>query len=366
MPLLHYLFWFGVAFLFLASVLPFSRIAHGAIRGLAFPRQQFFVLTLAMIPVALVGTAPQTGVFAIAVLVISAAVHVGYIVKFTPVWSQQSMAANLAELGDTDTHITLIAANVKQSNRDYQKLIDLIISEKPDIATALEVDQAWMDAIYAGLKDHYAHWVKVPKSNSYGIVLMSNLPLSETQVRELLVEDVPSIRTRVQTRSGRDWRLYIIHPEPPVPNHDTKGRDGEIALTGIEAGQDELPVVVTGDLNDVAWSAPTRRFQRLSGLLDPRVGRGLYNTFHAGIPFLRWPLDHLFHSADFRLIRMDRLRHIGSDHFPILFTLALTRTKLANSTPGPSDAAERDEVREIVQEELQNERQAIGTDWEKD
>jgi endonuclease/exonuclease/phosphatase (EEP) superfamily protein YafD len=366
MLLLTTLFWFGVAFLVLSSILPFSKIAHGAVRGIAFPREQFFVLSLALILLSFFVLEPQPRLWAICALAVVAAIHVGYIVKFTPIWTKQSVGASQAELADTDSHVTLIAANVKQSNRDYHQLVDLIKDEQPDIATALEVDQDWVDALYNGLKDDYAHWVKVPKSNSYGMVLMSRLPLSQTQVRELLVDEVPSIRTRVQTKSGQNWRLYIIHPEPPVPNHDTKGRDGEIAMTGIEAGKDDLPVVVTGDLNDVAWSAPTRRFQRLSGLLDPRVGRGFYNTFHAGIPLLRWPLDHLFHSSEFRLIRMDRLRHIGSDHFPILFSLALTGTKKANSTPEPSDAEEREDVKEIVEEERQKDREAIGTDWEND
>jgi endonuclease/exonuclease/phosphatase (EEP) superfamily protein YafD len=156
----------------------------------------------------------------------------------------------------------------------------------------------------------------------------------------------------------------VVHPEPPVITHDTKGRDSEIALIGIEAAKDDLPAIVTGDLNDVAWSTTTRRFQRLSGLLDPRVGRGFFNTFSATMPWMRWPLDHLFHDARFRLVEMARLRKIGSDHFPMWFVLTLTGEALEDRLPEPSDAEEKCEVMQMIRTEKQRNRDAIGSDWE--
>ncbi len=56
-------------------------------------------------------------------------------------------------------------------------------------------------------------------------------------------------------------------------------------------------------------------------MLDPRIGRGLYNSFHAEYPFLRFPLDHVFHSNHFGLVELKRLPYIGSDHFPLLVVL---------------------------------------------
>jgi hypothetical protein len=47
----------------------------------------------------------------------------------------------------------------------------------------------------------------------------------------------------------------------------------------------------------------------------------LFSTFHADYPFLRWPLDHVLHDASFTLVRLRRLRSIGSDHFPIFVEL---------------------------------------------
>lgn len=59
----------------------------------------------------------------------------------------------------------------------------------------------------------------------------------------------------------------------------------------------------------------------MSGLLDPRRGRGFFNTFNAHYPFLRFPLDHAFISLDWKLKKIERLNNFDSDHFPIFISL---------------------------------------------
>ncbi len=363
---LNWMIWGLAGLLIFCSLLPLSKLPFGAIRGLAFPREQFLGLALLLaVAFALVhGPMTTSGMIGIALMLGVAALQALYITKFTPIWRKQSLAASPELRRETDRHFSLLAANVKKSNRDYGKLIALVEARVPDIFMAIEVDQDWIDALDDGLGKNYEHRIDVPLDNGYGLCVMSKLPLSEIEVRELVTREVPSIRVRVHLPVGEDFRLYVVHPEPPVFEHDTKGRDSEIAMVGLEAEDDPLPAVVSGDLNDVAWSTTTRRFQRLSGLLDPRVGRGMYNTFSATMPWMRWPLDHLFHDPQFRLLEMDRLDKIGSDHFPMWFVLALAQTEAAESDPEETDPEEERETKDMIKEERERDRDPIGSDWE--
>ncbi len=140
----------------------------------------------------------------------------------------------------------------------------------------------------------------------------------------LIQDDIPSIFSRVELQSGDGVELRCLHPRPPWPTEIDKSteRDAELLVVGKKIKDLRAPTVVMGDLNDVAWSRTNYMFQDISGLLDPRVGRGFYNTFHAKIPFIRFPLDHFFHSKHFRLIDFRRLDYFGSDHFPVYIELS--------------------------------------------
>jgi endonuclease/exonuclease/phosphatase (EEP) superfamily protein YafD len=149
------------------------------------------------------------------------------------------------------------------------------------------------------------------------MLLYSRLELVESLTTFLVRDDTPSMRSVVRLRSGDEIALYCTHPRPPLPDTDTYGRDAELVLIAGKVDAEDRPSIVMGDLNDVAWSYTTTLFQRLSGTLDPRIGRGMYNTFHARHRLLRYPLDHVFHTPEFQLVELRRLQSAGSDHFPI-------------------------------------------------
>ena len=173
------------------------------------------------------------------------------------------------------------------------------------------------------IEDNYEYCVKVPLENLYGMHLYSKLPLKNIEVKYLIQDKIPSIHGHLELANGKIVSIHCLHPKPPSPSESktSTNRDAELLLAGREIDKDSDLVLVFGDLNDVAWSRTTKLFQKMSGLMDPRRGRGFFNTYNANYRLLRWPLDHVFHSNDFTLIDVSREENIGSDHFPMYIKL---------------------------------------------
>ncbi len=211
----------------------------------------------------------------------------------------------------------------------------------PDLVLTLEPD-GWWERELRVLEDDYPHTLKAPLDNRYGMLLHSRLELVEPEIKYLISDEFPSMHMRVRLASGDEVWLHCLHPEPPSPTEadESTRRDAELLIVGDEVKDRDEPTVVAGDLNDVAWSYTTTLFQKISGLLDPRKGRGMFNTFHAEHPLLRWPLDHVFHSDHFTLGEMARLPAFGSDHFPVYARLVLEAGAEARQDEVEADAAD--------------------------
>lgn len=324
-------------------------------RGADFPRLQ--ILALGFIAFALLLVWPQpwdTAREVILVMLIAAlAYQLKMVLPYTFLWKKQVKKVKNEQL-NPERQISLIVSNVLTPNDKYHLLIAEIEKYQPDLVLTLETDQTWQNALSVIEKD-YPYRVPVPLDNLYGIHLYSRLPLQETEVKFILSDEIPSIHTTVMLRSGEAVQLYCLHPKPPSPTEakDSTLRDAELLIVGDQIKDLDESCIVMGDLNDVAWSRTTRLFQRISGLLDPRVGRHYVNTFHADYPLLRWSLDHVFHSTDFALVKMKRLRHIGSDHFPVYVSLQTGRFFEQIQDELEQTDADEQEAQEAIQEGIE-------------
>ncbi len=305
----------------IATLLPVIRHPHWLVRGMDFPRMQFAVaaLLLGIAHCTLLELDQPITWLLIVVTLLCLSWQLWWIIPYTPIWPKEVKAARAA---DPESRLKIVTANVLTTNRNAEAFLGLVRQHRPDVLVTLESDHWWQQQL-DNLQTDLPHSVKCPLDNLYGMHVYSRFPLEEAEISYLVEDDVPSIHALLVLQTGHGVRVHFLHPAPPSPteNPESVERDAELVTVARSVAQSSQPVIVTGDLNDVAWSATTRLFRKLSGLLDPRVGRGMYNTFHADYWFLRWPLDHLFHSHHFTVVALRRLEKFGSDHFALLATV---------------------------------------------
>lgn len=282
-----------------------------------------------------------------AALVAAAVVyHATWIFPFTT-WASLQVHDARPVAGST---LSLLVANVHRDNRRHEPFVELVRDRSPDVVAVLECDAWWCERL-ARLDDAWPHVVEVPLDNTYGMALRSAVPLVAREVEYLVEEGVPSIHVTLEV-AGRRVRVVVVHPRPPTPGgaREPSERDAELMIVARRTKDDGLPTVVVGDLNAVAWSPTTRRFQRLAGLLDPRIGRGFFTTWHADWALLRFPIDHVFHSQHFGVARLEVCDVVGSDHRAMFAELVLSERMAAAQVEPDASAEDRAEARETIED----------------
>lgn len=350
MNITEILILFFTVVMLIPSLASATRFDQWWIRGFDFPRIQICILAgVALLVSILYYDFSETWHYlASAALIFSLGYQFKQIYPYTYLAKKQVVQF---KGDDSDGLVSILVSNVLTENRAYQKFINLVRDRDPDIFLTLESDKKWEKALEE-LEDVYKYTEKVPLDNLYGMHLYSKIKLEETEVKYLVQDDIPSIHTYFRLDKKSRIHLHCLHPKPPSPTESktSTNRDAELLMLGRDIKTSEEGVLVIGDLNDVAWSRTTRLFQKMSGLLDPRIGRGFFNTFHANYWLLRWPLDHVFHTNDFTLVDIARERPIGSDHFPMYIKLNYEpRAEILQKEP---DAGE--EEKEWAEEKIQD------------
>lgn len=338
----------------IATILPFLKSGLWWIRVFDFPRMQVALIAAVVIVLYTIFVRkynwPNIG-FLVAVL----AAIVTQLIQIWPHTTFARVQTITALNPDRDNCVSLLIANVYQYNRSYETFLQQVEKLQPDIVIAAETDQWWAEKL-SPIKSTYRYCLEQPQDNTYGMLFYSRLPVHDGTVQFLVNDAIPSVFAKVELKSGVIVDLYGVHPEPPHPvdNQNTIERDAELVVVSRLVQRAKAPAIVAGDLNDVAWSHTTRLFQRISQMLDPRIGRGLYNTFPTSIPFFRFPLDHVFHTADFELLKLERLPDIGSDHFPMYVSLCYNpKVEHLQDKPEKPDTADLKEAQETVEEARQ-------------
>ncbi|WP_297187002.1 endonuclease/exonuclease/phosphatase family protein [uncultured Porticoccus sp.] len=333
-----------------ATALPLLRHNQWWIRIFDFPRGQITIVGIALLALYLYFL-DEKQVYesvVLGLLVLAVGFQIVKMLPYTVLMPRQVLAS---ESRSDEAHLRLLVANVLMGNRESGAFLDIVREYDPDVILTVETDEWWEEALRS-LEETYPYTLKNPLDNTYGMLLYSRLEMIDPEIRFILKDSIPSMHTQVVLPSDDRVSMHFVHPDPPNPKYatETTKRDAELLILGRETAQRDRPTIIAGDFNDVAWSYSTRLFQKASGLLDPRVGRGMYNSYNARNPLLRWPLDHVFHSDHFKLVHMERGPAWGSDHFPIFIELSLEPGAAVDQEEPDTNRTEGKQVDEKIEE----------------
>ena len=219
---------------------------------------------------------------------------------------------------------TLLTYNINGRNRDVEAIAAAIEAHDPDVVALHEVNASMGKALEARLLDRYPH-----RQRERGIGLYSRFPIEEYGAFQL--GDGQGLWAQQATLrvSGRALTLLNVHPRSPAGR--LRGADAAAHAADVRdllARADEIdgPLLVVGDLNLTDQHAAYATLTRRLGDAHCEAGWGMGFTFRlvAGGPAL-WRIDHVLHSPDLAALDTALGDFGGSDHRPLIATLAWGR-----------------------------------------
>lgn len=306
---------FGVLAILL-TLIPFIAVDYWWIRVFDFPHIQLTLLTLIAFLVYFIRFDFKNVKDYLFISIVGACLVFQFL-KIYPYTFLNDLEIKESSASNTNS-LKIYTSNVLQKNEKKNLLIADLKKVDPDVVLLTETDQKWIDEVSDFFANDYQKQV-VPIDNTYGMALYSKLDLVDIETKFLVSDSIPSIHGKLRLKDGNLIQFYAIHPTPPVPqeNDMSTNRDAEMMMIAKMSLERELPTLVLGDFNDVAWSETSQLFKNVSTLLDARLGRGFFNTYSADSYILKWPLDHIFVSEEFRVKNIEVRGDVNSDHYPL-------------------------------------------------
>lgn len=214
------------------------------------------------------------------------------------------------------SQVRLLTHNVWTGNADPADTAQAIIDAEPDVAMLQEVDGSFRPML-AALNQHFPYATKCPPGCDLAIVSRWPIADSDYFLKDTKGRKFAPAMLWAQIAGPGEQRFTVVtlhYPRPTSRDQAVRRRDVARALARIERG----PLIVAGDMNLTPWAAAMREQDRALAPLT-RMTRAL-PSWPRAFPVL--PIDQLYAGPDWGLVSARRLPATGSDHVPVLVTLA--------------------------------------------
>ena len=229
----------------------------------------------------------------------------------------------------------VLIANVYGLNDSYEKVLNLVRTEQPDVAILMEVTRRWQVQLDT-LRDLLPYSSGRCSSCNIGISLYSKQILNDLRIESFGGPKNSSIVAQVIS-DQQPITIIATHPFSPVKSSFFQSRNQQLDLISQYLGGVDHRIILAGDLNITMWSSYYRRLIKKTGLSNTRKGFGILPTWSThGInqqipPRLKWltplfsiPIDHCLVSKGLEATDIYTGTETGSDHLPLIIDLRIT------------------------------------------
>jgi endonuclease/exonuclease/phosphatase (EEP) superfamily protein YafD len=214
----------------------------------------------------------------------------------------------------------LASSNLRHNNLTPDALVRELRSFDADVVSLQEVTPAWVERFRAhGLFDRFPYRVLAPVDGLGGTGILSRFPIESSEIVEVRGSRFATATIAI---AGQSVQLVSVHPLAPVTFELWDAQRREITAFAQRASR---PLVLAGDFNATAYNRWLGELKDLDlASAHALLGRGLATTWPNGVrrlPPIR--LDHVFVSPTVVPLAIAHGRGPGSDHRPVVVTLAL-------------------------------------------
>lgn len=231
--------------------------------------------------------------------------------------------------------IQVLSFNLFGYNRQYDRMVQYVRGQSPDVLVLIEVTAAWLPAIEALATDYEFKWIN-PGDHVTGLAVLSRHTPIRNQVIDLAGNGVSSLQFTLQDGDA-ELTVLATHLSWPFGARRAGIRNAQLTALARLAREDRGPFVVIGDLNITPFSPYFRRALR-DGNLQSCAGDGVHPTWPALFAPLFIQIDHCLASPDVDASEFRVGDFLGSDHYPIVVKVAPRQAPAADrGTPLPSE-----------------------------
>jgi len=217
-------------------------------------------------------------------------------------------------------NLTVVSFNVDQKASIRDSAYGWFNTIDPDIVVLTEATEAWIQPSENSGPYHTLN--DLPIDRTFGIAVMAreNLDvelIQVTQVRDSLVRIVASI-------GDQPIVIYAVQSRASSNEKDAALQQEYFAEVASLARQETDPTIIVGDFQSSPWSHTFKSLLTDAHLVDSLIGFGIQTTWPANQwAFFRLPFDNLVHSEDLTTVDRYLGPAFGTDHLPIVVTLAM-------------------------------------------